>query len=215
MNQKQKGKYVGLLGALLVHLLAIAFLFIVGFSVPERAEEEGLPVMLGEVQAASGLADPTLVKVDVMPTAVAQEVETPTEADMLTQDMEETVAIEPHKAPEEKKKEVKQPEKSAAEKAEEARRLAEAEAERKRKEVEEAARRGLPNIKSMVDAVEAYKKPENIALFEKYTCVEISKVVGVTLNQVYEVRKRYNLTDKQNPIFIRVCVYKTIPNMIV
>ena len=38
MNQKQKGKYVGLLGALLVHLLAIAFLFIVGFSAPERAE---------------------------------------------------------------------------------------------------------------------------------------------------------------------------------
>ena len=141
MNQKQKGKYVGLLGALLVHLLAIAFLFIVGFSVPERAEEEGLPVMLGEVQAASGLADPTLVKVDVMPTAMAQEVETPTETDMLTQDMEETVAIEPRKAPEEKKKEVKQPEQSAAEKAEEARRLAEAEAERKRKEVEEAARR--------------------------------------------------------------------------
>lgn len=39
-------------------------------------------------------------------------------------------------------------------------------------------------------------------MFEKYTCVEISKIVGVTLNQVYEVRKRYNLTDKQNPIFI-------------
>lgn len=34
--------------------------------------------------------------------------------------------------------------------------------------VKEAERRGLPNIKNMVDATQAYLKPENIALFEKF-----------------------------------------------
>ncbi len=34
--------------------------------------------------------------------------------------------------------------------------------------VEEAARRGLPNITSLVDAVDAYRKEENIAMFEKF-----------------------------------------------
>ena len=40
-----------------------------------------------------------------------------------------------------------------------------------------------------------------ISLFDTYTCVEIAKIVGVTVNQVYEVRKRYKLTNKINPIF--------------
>lgn len=34
--------------------------------------------------------------------------------------------------------------------------------------VEEAARRGLPNIKSMVDAIPAYTAPESVAAFEKF-----------------------------------------------
>jgi glutamine synthetase len=34
--------------------------------------------------------------------------------------------------------------------------------------VEEAARRGLPNIKSMVDAIPAYIAPESVAAFEKF-----------------------------------------------
>lgn len=41
-----------------------------------------------------------------------------------------------------------------------------------------------------------------LSLFENYSCKEISKIVGITLNQVYDVRKRYNITNKQNPIFI-------------
>ena len=40
-----------------------------------------------------------------------------------------------------------------------------------------------------------------MSLFDKYNCKEISEIVGVTLNQVYEVRKRYNLTNKQNQLF--------------
>jgi glutamine synthetase len=34
--------------------------------------------------------------------------------------------------------------------------------------VEEAARRGLPNIKSMVDAIPAYTDPKSVAAFEKF-----------------------------------------------
>ena len=87
-----------------------------------------MPVMLGEVPDAGGFSDPSLVDVEVMPEAApVPEVEEATEPELLTQDYEETVALEP--------------EKTEAEKAEEARLKAEAEAERKRKEAEEAARR--------------------------------------------------------------------------
>lgn len=62
VDQKKKGKYIGMLGALLVHVVFIAFLILVVFTVPRSSEEDGMPVMLGEVPDASGLADPSLVK---------------------------------------------------------------------------------------------------------------------------------------------------------
>lgn len=124
---------------MLVHVALVAFLILVGFTVPEPLEEDGMPVMLGEVPDASGAADPSLVKVDVMPEEVADRVEEASEQDIITQDVEETVALKPKAEPE--KKEVKKPEKTAAEKAEEARKLAEAKAEKERREAEEAARR--------------------------------------------------------------------------
>ena len=131
MNRKKKGKYIGLAGALLVHVVVIALLILVGFTLPEQSEEGGVPVMMGETPDAWGAADPSLVEVETMPEEAEQE--------MLTQEDEETVAIK-SKA-EEKKKEVKKPEKSAAEKAEEARKLAAEKAERERKAAEEAARK--------------------------------------------------------------------------
>ena len=139
MNRKKKGKYIGLTGALLVHVVVIALLILVGFTLPEQSEEGGVPVMLGEVPDASGTADPSLVEVDVMPEEVAAQVPEDAEQEMLTQEDEETVAIKP-KA-EEKKTEVKKPEKTAAEKAEEARKLAAEKAERERKAAEDAARK--------------------------------------------------------------------------
>lgn len=139
MNRKKKGKYIGLAGALLVHVVVIALLILVGFTLPEQSEEGGVPVMMGEVPDAWGAADPSLVEVDVMPEETAPEMPEEVEQDMLTQEEEETVAIKP-KA-EEKKKEAKKPEKTAAEKAEEARKLAAEKAERERKAAEEAARK--------------------------------------------------------------------------
>lgn len=103
MDQKKKGKYIGMVGALLVHVAFIALLILVGFTLPEQSEEGGVPVMLGEVPDALGSADPSLVKVDVMPEEVAPEVQETVEQDMITQEDEETVAIKP-KAEEKKKR---------------------------------------------------------------------------------------------------------------
>lgn len=145
VDQKKKGKYVGMVGALLVHVAIIALLILVGFAMPRPSEEDGIPVMLGEVPDALGDADPSLVKVDVMPEEVAPDVQEPTEQDIITQEDEETVVLkpkaEPKKKTEVKKLEIKKPEKTAAEKAEEARKLAEAKAEKERREAEEAARK--------------------------------------------------------------------------
>ena len=134
-----------MVGALLVHVAIIALLIFVGFVMPRPSEEDGIPVMLGEVPDALGDADPSLVKVDVMPEEVAPDVQEPTEQDIITQEDEETIVLkpktEPKKKKEVKKPEIKKPEKSAAEKAEEARKLAEAKAEKERREAEEAARK--------------------------------------------------------------------------
>ena len=140
MTQKEKGKYIGLGGAILVHVALIAFLICAGFIVPVPAEEGGMPVMLGEVSEAWGTADPSLVDVDVMPEEAEPLPEEAVEQEIMTQELEETVALKPE-TKSIKKDKVKKPEKTEAEKAEEARRLAEAKAERERKEAEEAARR--------------------------------------------------------------------------
>lgn len=88
MNQKKKGKYIGLAGALLVHVVVIALLILVGFTLPEQSEEGGVPVMMGEVPDAWGAADPSLVEVETMPEEVAPEVPEEVEQEMLTQENE-------------------------------------------------------------------------------------------------------------------------------
>lgn len=138
-DQKRRGRYVGVIGALLVHVVFIAFLILIGFAVPKPSEEEGIPVMLGEVPDAWGAADPTLVKVDIIPEEVAPQMEKAAEQDIITQEDEETVSLKSKAKPQDK--EVKKPEKTVAEKAEEARKLLEAEAEKERRETEEAARK--------------------------------------------------------------------------
>lgn len=134
-DPKKKGKYIGMLGAVLVHGAFIVFLFLMGFTLPEPQEESGVPVMLGDVPQASGWSDPSLVEVETMPAEAVVPQES-VEQELLTQDLEETVTLTP-----ESKKKVEVPEKTEAEKAEEARRLAEERAERERREAEEAARR--------------------------------------------------------------------------
>ena len=157
MDRRKKGEYIGALGALLVHVAVIALLILVSFTVPQPDEDAGgVPVMMGNVDAASGFDDPSLVDVDIMDEDAAAPAETapelPSEQDLLTQAEEETVTLKPKT--EEPKKEtvkpkevvkpkepVKKPEKTEDEKAAEAKRLAEEIEERERKAAEEAARK--------------------------------------------------------------------------
>lgn len=134
MNQKTKGKYIGLIGAIAAHAVVLIFLVLTFFPLPEPEEESGLPVMVGELTDAWGNS---LVEVETMPQA-AVETE-PLEADepLITQELEETVAIEQSS---DVREDETDPVKSDEEKAAEARRLAEEQAERERKAAEEAVR---------------------------------------------------------------------------
>lgn len=139
VDQKKKGKYIGMAGALLVHVAVIAFLLLVAFKMPEQPEEGGMPVMMGEVPDALGGGRAMMTEVDVLPQETAPASPEASEQEMITQTEEETVAV-PEKKKEVAKKPAK-PEKTEAEKAAEARRLAEEKAERERKAAAERARK--------------------------------------------------------------------------
>ena len=109
-----------------MHVVVIALLILVGFTLPEQSEEGGVPVMMGEMPDAWGAADPSLVEVETMPEETAPEMPEEAEQEMLTQEDEETVAIKPKAEPKKK---------------EEVRKLAAEKAERERKAAEEAARK--------------------------------------------------------------------------
>lgn len=129
---------MGVMGALAVHAAIIALLFLVGFTIPERTEESGIELMLGNVASAYGGFEPSsLVDVDVLsePELPAEaEPVPPTEQGLLTQETEETVVVEPKAEPKKKT-----PEKTEAEKAAEARKIAAEKTERERKAAAEAA----------------------------------------------------------------------------
>ena len=144
MDGKKKGEYIGMLGALLVHVAIIALLILVSFTLTNNQDEGGVPVMMGDVDASLGNYDPsTMVDVDVLPPEDVPEVvesQETVEQEMITQTEEETVVIKPKVEPKKEKPEVvKKPEKTAAEKAAEAKKLAEEKAERERKAAAEAA----------------------------------------------------------------------------
>lgn len=144
MDGKKKGEYIGMLGALLVHVAIIALLILVSFTLPNNQDEGGVPVMMGDVDASLGNYDPsTMVDVDVLPPEDVPEVvesQETVEQEMITQTEEETVVIKPKVEPKKEKPEVvKKLEKTAAEKAAEAKKLAEEKAERERKAAAEAA----------------------------------------------------------------------------
>lgn len=104
----------GIIGTVVVHLIILLILFVVTLHAATPDEESGVPVMLGSAELSQGDADPyTLTEVDVLDelqpeTAPADpSVETPSEQEMLTQDLEETVAMKPQKKPVKSKTEVK------------------------------------------------------------------------------------------------------------
>lgn len=141
MNDRKKGKYIGMTGTIIVHVAFIALLLLLAFTTPEPMEESGVEVMMGNVESAYGGFNPaSLVDVDIIPQppvnttpAVANP---PSEQEMITQEDEETVAINAAKAREEEARKARQAEEA---RAAEARRLAEEQAERERRAAAEAA----------------------------------------------------------------------------
>ncbi len=152
MDKKRKGEIIGASGALLVHLVVLALLLWITIAVtPHDEEAGGVPVMLGNVDAAKGMFDPaTMVDVDILPQEASVPAPQPqevSEQDMITQTEEETVTIKPKtetKKPEVKKPvEATKPSKTALEQAAEDRRLAEEKAERERQAAAAAVSKGV------------------------------------------------------------------------
>lgn len=64
----KRSKVTGIVGTLLLHIVALLLLFFITLSMPEQQEEGGVPVMLGNMEMAGGDADPyMLTEVDLLP----------------------------------------------------------------------------------------------------------------------------------------------------
>lgn len=145
-NDNRKEKLIGLLGTLLVHGVVLLLLWFLFIRAAEPQAESGVPVLLGAELLAQGDGDRyEMTEVDVQP--VPQEISAQPEnnfsqvgEDILSQDMEETVAIEPKKEEEKAKEETpKQPAQPTPEQPKE-KTEAELRAEAERAAAEAAAR---------------------------------------------------------------------------
>lgn len=109
-NEYRKEKLVGLLGTLIVHGIVFLLLWLLFIRASEPQAESGVPVLLGTELLAQGDGDKfEMTEVDVQPipqefSAQPENNFSPTGEEILSQDMEETIAVEPKK---EKKKEEK------------------------------------------------------------------------------------------------------------
>ena len=145
-NDNRKEKLIGLLGTLLVHGVVLLLLWFLFIRAAEPQAESGVPVLLGAELLAQGDGDRyEMTEVDVQP--VPQEISAQPEnnfsqvgEEILSQDMEETVAIESKKEEEKAKEETpKQPAQPTPEQPKE-KTEAELRAEAERAAAEAAAR---------------------------------------------------------------------------
>lgn len=69
----KKSKIAGIVGTVLLHVLVLVVLLVLTLTRPEKQEEGGVPVMLGNMEMASGDADPYMMtEVDVMPETASE-----------------------------------------------------------------------------------------------------------------------------------------------
>ncbi len=117
----------GIVGTVIVHLVILLILLFVFIHGTEVQEEGGVPVMLGNTELSQGDSDPyTLTEVDILNEPQMESVPEQTsdvelsEQEMITQDVEETVAVTPQKKKDTAKKtEKEQPKKTVPEKTRE------------------------------------------------------------------------------------------------
>ncbi|KAA6324722.1 hypothetical protein EZS27_025988 [termite gut metagenome] len=93
----KKSKYIGILGALLVHVAIIVLLILVSFTIPEQEEESDITLMAGGRSSAYGGFNPkTLVDVDILPEETSTQKTPkvpPVEQKLITQTEEEAPTI--------------------------------------------------------------------------------------------------------------------------
>ncbi|WP_291557128.1 energy transducer TonB [Bacteroides sp.] len=148
----KKSKITGIAGTLIVHVIVIALLFWLGMDIPEKQEEGGVPVMMGNAELAQGSSDPYMMtEVDVAPQPEysGPEITTPqpeSEQQMITQQDEPLLQVKEEKPKPDKKVEKpveKVPEKKPDTKVEKPK-VEKTEAE-KRAEAEKAAAEAAAN----------------------------------------------------------------------
>lgn len=106
----KKSKITGIIGTLTVHVLVVALLLLLNMVMPEKQEEGGVPVMLGDAELAQGSSEPyNMTEVDIVPepeliepdmSDPASEVEQP----MITQKDEPSLTVKEEKTEDKKKK---------------------------------------------------------------------------------------------------------------
>ena len=147
-----KSKITGIAGTRIVHVIVIAVLFWLGMDIPEKQEEGGVPVMMGNAELAQGSSDPYMMaEVDVAPQPEYSEPEMTTpqpapEQQMITQQDEPSFQVKEEKPKPDKKVEKpveKVPEKKPDTKVEKPK-VEKTEAE-KRAEAEKAAAEAAAN----------------------------------------------------------------------
>ena len=147
----KRSKLTGIIGTLVVHALVVVLLFLLRLAMPEKQEEGGVPVMMGNTDLAQGNADPyTMTEVDVMPqpqpeTQSVPEPQPEVDQPMITQQDEPSLKVKEEKPKEKKKSETQvkdNPKKNSEVNAEAVREKTEAE---KRAEAEKAAAEAAAN----------------------------------------------------------------------
>lgn len=147
----KRSKLTGIIGTLAVHALVVVLLVLLRLAMPEKQEEGGVPVMMGNTDLAQGNADPyTMTEVDVMPqpqpeTQSVPEPQPEVDQPMITQQDEPSLKVKEEKPKEKKKSETQvkdNPKKNSEVNAEAVREKTEAE---KRAEAEKAAAEAAAN----------------------------------------------------------------------
>lgn len=105
----KRSKTIGIVGTIAVHVLVVVMLLLLDMAMPEKQEEGGVPVMMGDTDMAQGNGGQyTMTEVDVMPkpeqtvtseSVPAADVRQP----MITQQDEPSLEVKEEK-PQEKKK---------------------------------------------------------------------------------------------------------------
>ncbi len=153
----------GLIGTVIFHGILVALFLLLGFSPPDRPEEEGILINFGVTETGSGLIEPSRSAAAPASSPAVAEPTPPQEApeETLTQDFEESAAVETRK---EEVKPRKTPEQIAREKElerqrqEEQERLRQEELERQRKLEEQ---RKIDEIYSRTRQAFAGKNPQS------------------------------------------------------